>query len=180
MDSYSLITQKQADYILFREIVLLKSKKLHLSDKGLQNVVNIRASMNRGLSSDLKLTFPNTQPVSRSLVNSSIPYTHWIAGFSSGDGGFHIDVSKCSVYSLGLNVKLNFQIGQHDRDKNLMKTLVNYFGCGHYMDKQGWGHYRVTKFSDNYDIIIPFFKKYVILGTKSLDFEGWCTVAEII
>lgn len=45
-----------------------------------------------------------------------------------------------------------------------MESLVTYLGCGHYMDKPGWGHYRVTKFSDNYDIIMPFFIKYPILG----------------
>ena len=46
LDNYSLITQKPADYLLFREIVILKSQKLHLSEQGLQNVVNIRARLN--------------------------------------------------------------------------------------------------------------------------------------
>ena len=174
------MTQKPADYLLFREIVILKSQKLHLSEQGLQNVVNIRARLNWGLSPSLILAFPNTQPVSRPLVNSSIPDPYWIAGFTSGDGGFHIDVSKSSVYKLGVNAKLNFQIGQHDRDKNLMESLVTYLGCGHYMDKPGWGHYRVTQFSDNYDIIMPFFRKYPILGVKALDYADWCLVAEIM
>lgn len=72
-DSHSLITQKQADYILFKEIVLLKSRKLHLSEDGLQNIVNIRAALNTGLSTYLVSAFPNTQPVSRPLVKSKIP-----------------------------------------------------------------------------------------------------------
>ena len=61
-----------------------------------------------------------------------------------------------------------------------MESLVTYLGCGHYMDKPGWGHYRVTKFSDNYDIIMPFFRKYPILGVKALDYADWCLVAEIM
>ena len=46
LDNYSLITKKPADYLLFRQIVILKSQKLHLSEQGLQNVVNIRARLN--------------------------------------------------------------------------------------------------------------------------------------
>jgi hypothetical protein len=39
---------------------------------------------------------------------------------------------------------------------------------------------RVCKISDLADKIIPLFKKHHILGVKSLDFEDFCKVAEII
>ena len=41
-------------------------------------------------------------------------------------------------------------------------------------------NFRVSKFQDIYEKIIPFFKKYPILGVKALDFADWCNVAEII
>jgi hypothetical protein len=47
---YSLITQKLADYLLFREAVMLMNRKEDLTQDGFQAIVNIRASMNRGLS----------------------------------------------------------------------------------------------------------------------------------
>ena len=37
-----------------------------------------------------------------------------------------------------------------------------------------------SKFSDNYDIIIPFFTKYPLAGIKSLDFLDFKKVAELI
>ena len=37
-----------------------------------------------------------------------------------------------------------------------------------------------SKFSDNYDIIIPFFTKYPVAGIKSLDFLDFKKVAELI
>lgn len=40
--------------------------------------------------------------------------------------------------------------------------------------------FKITKFSDNYDIIIPFFINNPILGVKSLDFKDWCLVSEIV
>jgi hypothetical protein len=39
--------------------------KEHLSKEGLQGIVNIRASLNFGLSEDLKEVFPETKPVQR-------------------------------------------------------------------------------------------------------------------
>jgi hypothetical protein len=62
-DKYPLITKKQVNYILFREIVMRMKAKEHLSKEGLQAIVNIRASLNFGLSEDLKGVFPEVKPV---------------------------------------------------------------------------------------------------------------------
>ena len=40
--------------------------------------------------------------------------------------------------------------------------------------------FKVTKFSDITEIIIPFFINNPILGIKSLDFKDWCLVSEIV
>lgn len=53
-DNYPLITKKSLDYILFKQIVTLMKTKEHTSLAGLQKIVNIKASINWGLSEDLK------------------------------------------------------------------------------------------------------------------------------
>lgn len=40
--------------------------------------------------------------------------------------------------------------------------------------------FKVTKFSDLTQNIIPFFSKYPILGVKSLDFHDFCELADIM
>lgn len=156
-NTYALITKKQADFRLFREIVLLKFKE-HLTKEGLQTLVNLRATLNLGLSSELALSFPNTKPVTRPVLdNIKIPHPDWVAGFTSGEGSFLIDNMKSTSYTLGSNVKLTFQLTQHIRDELLMISLIDYFGCGNYKITRGWGNFLVTKFSDNYDQILPFF-----------------------
>lgn len=40
--------------------------------------------------------------------------------------------------------------------------------------------FRVTKFNDIKNIIIPFFQKYQIHGFKALDFADFCKVAEMM
>ena len=74
-DNYPLITQKKADYVLFRRVVEIMQKKGHLTFEGLQEIVNIRASLNLGLTPKLKEIFPKTLPVARPKVaNQMIPH----------------------------------------------------------------------------------------------------------
>lgn len=67
-DKYPLLTQKHADFILFKSALELMSKKEHLTGDGLQKIVAIKASMNKGLSDELKLAFPGITPVERPEV----------------------------------------------------------------------------------------------------------------
>lgn len=45
-DNYPLITQKLADYLLFKQAIQVIKHKEHLTVSGLQTIVNIRASLN--------------------------------------------------------------------------------------------------------------------------------------
>ena len=59
-NKYPLRTQKQIDFLLFTKAYDLIANKSHLTD--LQSLVNIRASMNKGLPERLALDFPETKP----------------------------------------------------------------------------------------------------------------------
>jgi hypothetical protein len=73
-NEYPLITQKFGDYFLFREVVELMKNKEHLTDSGLNKIVSIKASINNGLSDELKTAFPQCIPVIRPTVaNPQIP-----------------------------------------------------------------------------------------------------------
>lgn len=67
-DKYPPVTQKLADYILFKEIVSLMKNKEHLTLDGLNKVLSLKASLNLGLSSELKDKFPNIEAVKRPLI----------------------------------------------------------------------------------------------------------------
>ena len=70
LDKYPLISQKKVDYELFKRIVFIMKDKLHLTEKGLQDIINIKASMNKGVSEELLAEFPDTTPVFRPLVET--------------------------------------------------------------------------------------------------------------
>lgn len=128
LDKYPLQTQKKADYELFKRIVMLMDKKQHLTGEGLQNIINIKAALNKGVSEELMAEFPDTAPVSRPLVE--LPEVlnirpHWLAGFTAGDGCFFVYAEKDSKYSSGFRSKLRFNICQHSKDKLLMERIAS-------------------------------------------------------
>lgn len=71
LDKYPLITKKKVDYVLFKSIVEKLLKKEHIISNSIQEIVNIRASINLGLSKELKKIFPNTIPVIRPFMQNT-------------------------------------------------------------------------------------------------------------
>ena len=73
-----------------------------------------------------------------------------------------------------------FQLTQHSRDEKLMRSLIELLKSGKIYKNRDTFDFRVTKFDDIVNKIIPFFKKYPILGVKALDFADFCKAAELM
>jgi hypothetical protein len=182
-DKYPLITQKNADYLLFKEVVMIMKQGEHLTVSGIQAIINIRATLNKGLTPLLMEAFPSTVAVPRPQVNnidvqSIDPY--WVAGFTSGDGTFIVSIRDSKSSQTDGRVSLTFALIQHSRDEFLMKSLVDYFGFGKAYTYKNYTEFKSRSLEDNFEKVIPFFKNYPILGVKSLDFADWCKVATFI
>ena len=97
--------------------------------KGLKKIIAIKASMNKGLSKELKVAFPDIVPVKRpSVKNQKIMDPNWLAGFTNGEGCFMINITPSSRNLLGFQVWLRFSLGQHSRDEKLLNDLIKFFG----------------------------------------------------
>lgn len=71
------------------------SPKVHLTQEGLQQIINIRASMNWGLFDKLKSDFIDHTLISIPFINTTnIPYPNWLAGFITGESNFGVLYSK--------------------------------------------------------------------------------------
>lgn len=181
-DKYPLITNKFADYLLFRKAVMLMKNKSHLTEEGLKAIIDIKASLNRGLNEELNTAFPKSIPVERSVVvNQVIQNPLWLAGFITAEGSFFLNVYKANT-KIGSGVKLVFRVTQHTRDELLIGSFIQYFGCGKVYKKTGKDavDFMVTGFSDINNKIIPFLCEYPVLGNKSKDFKDFCIIAQLI
>lgn len=73
-----------------------------------------------------------------------------------------------------------FSISQHSRDEALMNSLIDFLRCGNCFNYNNTVDFRVRGFSDNEQIIIPFFDKYPLQGIKYRDYKDFVKVAEIM
>ena len=92
---------------------------------------------------------------------------------------FFVKIAKATTV-IGLRVQLCFQITQHSKDEQLIKSLIQFFGCGAIYKRGDRFDYKVLKFDDIVHRIIPFFRKFPIVGIKSKDFEDFCRVSELM
>ena len=96
-----MLTQKQADFIIFKNILGLIRGKEHLTPSGLNEIVAYKAVMNKGLSSSMKEAFLDIIPKVRSVISNSNKLTPgWLAGFTSAEGSFMIRVLNSPNHKL--------------------------------------------------------------------------------
>lgn len=172
-EKYPLITQKRADFLLFKSVVGLINKSEHLTSEGLKKIVAIRSSINFGLTKSLKESFPDIIPVLRpEVINQEIPDIQWVIGFSEGESCFFIDIISSKTHKVGYRVKLKFQITQHSRDLELMNTLLKWLDCGNLIEivDRSAVDIVITKISDIESKIVPLFTEFPLKGNKNLDF----------
>ena len=83
---------------------------------------------------------------------------------------FFVEISKSSKNNKKSYVSLKFNITQHSRDIQLVKSFVTYFDGGTFYNNKGCTSFQITKFSDITGKIIPFFNQYKVIGVKYNDF----------
>lgn len=107
---YPLITSKKADFILLKNVTDLMSRKEHLTLEGIQKIVSIKASINWGLSEELKKAFHDIKAIDRPKIESEkVNNPYWLAGFATGEGCFEITTFKSKSLTVE-TVKLIFTI----------------------------------------------------------------------
>ena len=141
--------------------------------QGIQKIVNNKASMNWGLSDELKKAFPETIPVKKegSINNYNILASaeEWVAGFATGESNFFTTVQK-SKTRRGIATLLRFSIAQDLRDLSLLESFVDFFECG-YVAKYKTRllcEFIVTKIHHIINHIFPFFDKYKRIKIRRL------------
>jgi NADH:ubiquinone oxidoreductase subunit K len=166
LESNPLLTNKCADFLLFKEIYSIIIKNKHYTPEGLQKIINNKAAMNWGLSENLKESFTLTLQTPRPLVTSDINNItpEWVAGFLSLRQG----ESNFSIFITGKYASVRFSVSQDIRDALLLENLGIYLSCGkiNKYKNRDVCELVVAKIDDIVMKVIPFFEKYPIKGSK--------------
>ena len=111
---------------------------------------------------------------------------HYVVGFVDGEGCFSITFNKNGDRLP--EVRLIFEIELREDDREILEKIQELLDCGriYHLDYARYANWRphvklkVSNFKDISEKIIPFFQKYPLQAKKSLQFEKFCQVAEVI
>lgn len=199
---YPLVSKKNADFLLFKEAYSLIKQGEHLSMEGLKNILALKASINLGLTEELKEAFPDVVPVLRPSLKHPCLITdfNWFAGFTDAEGCFFISIPRGGI-PLGIPyrespqgiresanstlkeaVSLRFVLTQHLRDEELLRSFITILGCGRYIPRSNkdYAEFVVERFADINLKIAPLFEKYKLHGAKRHDFNDFKKVVTLM
>lgn len=176
---YPLLTKKAVDFELFKLGVEIIDNQTNLKKDGLDRLVSIKSSMNKGLSEPLSKAFPSNIPITitKPIINSSIELSpYWITGFVTGEGCFTVGIKNRTF-------RAPFNISQHSKDRNLILAIKAFFEVGTmYIIKEQAINYTVNGYKENLENILPHFEQYPIpnVAHKYKQYQLWKTAILIL
>ena len=126
------------------------------------------------------------------MQTTTIRTTEWMSGFMSGlvcgEGNFAVAIAKHPQARLGFTVHPIFQIELSKKDRPLLETVRDFFGCGGLYDPKPRIRARNESPTSRYmvgslsgcTIIERFFRTNPLIGIKQQAFEIWCQCLELI
>lgn len=181
---YPLLTVKRITFLLFKDVVHLMYKKTHLTQEGVQSIINIRASMNKGMTNKFLEDFSNIVPVALpevhplSINDISID---WLVGFTDAEGCFFINI-RSNRKKTGYWALAGFSLVQHNRDTLLFKLLKEFLGGGSIIEEKNKNVVRLRgeRLSLMLEVIIPLFNDNPLQSSKLKDYLDFCSACLLI
>jgi len=98
---------------------------------------------------------------------------YYFAGFVEGEGCFSVSIKRHKEMKFGWVVDPMFSLYQHQKNESILKLFQKEMSCGYIVSKQEKPEIKVLIVDNRRTLeekIIPFFRKYSLLGTKKNDF----------
>ncbi len=111
---------------------------------------------------------------------------NYVVGFVDGEGCFSITLNKNGDRLP--EVRLIFEIELREDDEPILREIQKVLSCGNIyrLEYERYAKWRphvklkVSNFTDISQKIIPFFQRYPPQAKKSVQFDKFCQVAELI
>jgi hypothetical protein len=106
----------------------------------------------------------------------------FVVGYCDAEACFDINIKKSNTCKTGFSIITRFRIVCNKRDIVLLHMIKAFFNCGKIgkIDSKDCLEFAVSDHNSLVNIIIPFFNKYTLKGTKLLDYLDWTKCLEVI
>lgn len=175
--SYPLQSEKFVDLQLWSMCIDRLVNKAHLTSEGLNEIVNIKCALNRGISESLKMAF-DVKPLNRPKFESNNINLDpdWVSGFSEGDGSLFVTISGEPN-----RVRVMYSIGLNERDLPLIQKIQEFFGgIGRITSYDNVVQYRVSDLKDIRRVLISHFDTYNFNGNKLYNYLIWKEIINLM
>lgn len=132
--------------------------------------VNIRKNVVKSSFTNQVRKYSATNYSKNSLSSRSPGF---ISGLFDAEGSFVVTILKNPTYKTGWNVQARIQIKMHEKDRDLIQSIQDFFGGIGYVskpNKRAMVEFRVSTLNDIINIIIPHFDNYPLMTKKSSDY----------
>lgn len=175
---YPLRSAKNVDFKLWQQCIELIFNKRHLTKDGLNQIINLKSALNLGLSDDLKIGFPNIQPMKKPeyIISSDSLDPNWVSGFMASESCFSVSIKKPAT------VALRFILGLNVRELSLITKIQKYFGAGQITNnyKQNAVFWTITSINNLVEKVLPHFEQYSLQGQKANDYLIWSKILTMV
>ena len=120
------------------------------------------------------MTILNTRQIPSNIGN-------YLAGFTDGEGSFHVCFRKRKDYKIPWKISLSFNVSQ--KDPVILSHFKKHLKCGSLRERKhdGVWYYEVTNFNAIQNNVIPFFRRFGFLSAKKKrDFSKFQKIAKLI
>jgi len=111
----------------------------------------------------------------------------WIVGFVDGEGCFSCPIFRNRVTKTGWQVQPSFTVVQSVSSRDVLEEMARHFGCGtvcvnrrHDNHREHLSRFRVSRFKDLRDVVVPFFKENQLRTSKRENFDKFAMVVDLM
>ena len=104
---------------------------------------------------------------------------NFLAGFALGEGSFMIICRPRADYRCGWKISAAFNVSQ--KDVAPLELFRRELGCGsiRLAGNSGW-YFEVNRLEDIQAAVVPFFRRFPLVGKKETDFELFADAVSIL
>lgn len=192
-EAYPCLTSKNLNFLDWKQIALIMSKKEHLTIKGMEKIIKLASKMNTDRSFKDKYEYCNKFLGLTSLPNGEFETkydlpAHWVQTYLTGESMFYTYVSeKKSRGKVYQGCDSSLELGQNSHDIAILLSLKKFFNGGYIKPKYNYDNYdechnsrSVNRFViRDTESIIKFVDQYPMLTRKHLDYLDWKKIVEL-
>ena len=106
----------------------------------------------------------------------------YVTGLTEGEGSFSVSFNLRKRLKVGIETRPSFSITLSKRDKELIKALRDFFGCGgiRFSRSDNCYKFEVRSVDDLMGKVIPHFEAYPLQGAKAKDFELFKEICRMV